>query len=86
MKVTPFDSLFLKILLTKGNIQYAISVLNIPKPAPANTSPTQCLSFNIENPDKRFQDGPKEYLLCNDAEQMFRKRDDGSQITSSFRN
>ncbi|UQB69543.1 hypothetical protein [Epilithonimonas zeae] len=30
---------------------------------------------NIENPDIRHQDGTKEYLLCNDCEQLFSKRE-----------
>lgn len=30
---------------------------------------------NLENPDKRHQDGTKEYLLCNDCEQRFSKRE-----------
>ncbi len=30
---------------------------------------------NIENPNKRHQDGAKDYLLCNDCEQLFSKRE-----------
>lgn len=30
---------------------------------------------NIENPNKRHQDGTKQYLLCNNCEQLFSKRE-----------